>query len=149
MSLPGRRPGVVSPWRTTATNPNCWPDGWAHWRLALQVRVSRFVKPRSVLKKMSNPPGARLPAESMSTNSCGGAGWTERIALALDPPSKHVIVIWNAPPTSLVPTVNVALLELAATVTDVGRVRTLFVSLLDNWTTAPPPGAAPDSVTVP
>src|SRR5258708_39230420 len=81
----------------------------------------------------------------MSTSACGGAGWTERIAWARDPPSKRVIVIWNAPPTSLVPTVNVALLELAATVTDVGRVRTLFVSLLDNWTTAPPAGAAPDS----
>jgi hypothetical protein len=76
-----------------------------------------------------------------------GAGFTVSVPFA-EPFSVAVMATGVTPATDCVSAVNVAVLELAATVTVAGTVAA-DVLPLSNWTIAPPAGAAAFNVTVP
>ena len=75
-------------------------------------------------------------------------GFTVSVPVRVAPPAEPVIVTDVADATAFDVTVNVALVDPAPTVTLAGTVAA-FVLLLDNVTTAPPDGAAAESVAVP
>jgi len=89
-----------------------------------------------------------LSVKEVGVGDGGGTGLTVSDAVLLTPPRVAVMVALVDALTTLVLTVNVALVAPAAIVTLAG-VRAAVVLLLESTTCAPPAGAGPLSVTVP